>query len=66
MILGKFDFFSKNHFFWPLGGENTQKTGKNRIFQKIAPRRFRMISTTKTTIYNFLDLKNENFGEKYP
>ena len=25
-----------------------------------------MISTTKTTICNFLDLKNENFGKKYP
>ena len=66
VILSKFDLFSKNHFFWPLGGENTQKTWENRIFQKIAPRGFRVISTTKTMICNFLDLKNEIVGEKYP
>ena len=66
MILGQIELFPKNHFFWPLGGENTQKMWKNRIFQKIAPHHLRVISTIKTTISNFLDVKNENFGKKYP
>ena len=60
MILGNFDLFSKNHFFLPLGAKTPKKWEK-----KMTPPHFRMTSTIETTICNFVDLGNENFGKKY-